>query len=115
MWKKILKRDIDDILDNIKNSPYNEEDFIHNKFPSASMTIGNFDEVKHEWLSPEIPDKEIESAFDEIVEEYYATLTLDQIKDEDFDFDEHLFNIINEYKERPKFNNKFREVNKREE
>jgi hypothetical protein len=79
------------------------------------MTISNFEEVKEEYLSPEIPDEEIERAFNEIVEEYYATLTLDQIKDENFDFEEHLWNIINEYKERPKFNNKFQDLYKKEE
>tara|TARA_R110000744_G_scaffold25769_3_gene63749 strand:- start:3712 stop:4059 length:348 start_codon:yes stop_codon:yes gene_type:complete len=115
MWKTIIKKDIDDILDRIRNEPFNEELWIHNEYPSASMTIGNFIENKHEILGHEMPDKEIERAVDEIVEEYYAKLTLDQIKDEDFDFDEHLFNIIDEYIEKPKFNNKFRELNKREE
>lgn len=115
MWKKILKKDIDDILDRIQNLPYNEETFIHNEYPSASTTISIFDETKYEHLSPEIPDEEIERAFNEIVEEYYAKLTLDQIKDKDFDFEEHLSNIIDEYKERPKFNNKFKDLNKREE
>ena len=115
MWKKILKKDIDDILDRIRNEPFNEELWIHNKYPSASMTIGNFEETKYEHLSPEIPNEEIERAFNEIVEEYYAKLTLDQIKDKDFDFEEHLSNIIDEYKERPKFNDKFKDLNKREE
>lgn len=114
MWKNILKKDIRDILDAMKNAPYNEEFELPHTHPLASMTISNFDEVKEEYLSPEIPENEMENAADKIVEEYYATLTLNQIKDDNFDFDKHLLKTIENYKKRLKYNDKFQRLNKGE-